>query len=179
MKIPLITLLATLTTSALAQSGKISIDPKTRQFKDGYGRSIIFHGVNMVYKIPPYIPLNETFDPENSLTDDEIGDLKDWGFNFVRLGVMWEAVESEPGIYNDTYLNSIEELINKLGDQGIYTLVDAHQDVLARRICGEGMPNFYALDNDMPHVCEPGILPYLFPYLNFCKSLKDYNFTYD
>jgi len=70
----------------------------------------------MVYKIPPYIPLNETFDPENSLTDDEIGDLKDWGFNFVRLGVMWEAVESAPGIYNDTYLDSIEELINKLGD---------------------------------------------------------------
>lgn len=31
----------------------------------------------------------------------------------------------------------------------------------------------------MPHVCEPGILPYLFPFLNFCKSIKDYSFRYD
>jgi aryl-phospho-beta-D-glucosidase BglC (GH1 family) len=27
-------------------------------------------------------------------------DLKEWGFNFVRLGVMWEAVETAPGVYN-------------------------------------------------------------------------------
>ena len=31
----------------------------------------------------------------------------------------------------------------------------------------------------MPHVCEPGILPYLFPSLNMCKSIKDYGFRYD
>ena len=37
-------------------------------------------------------------------------------------------------------------MITKLGKKGIYTLVDAHQDVLARQICGEGMPNFYAVD---------------------------------
>ena len=49
-----------------------------------------------------------------------------WGFNFVRLGVMWEAVEVAPGVYNDTYLDEIELLINKLGQNGIYTLVDAH-----------------------------------------------------
>jgi endoglycosylceramidase len=23
-----------------------------------------------------------------------------WGFNLVRLGVMWEAVETAPGVYN-------------------------------------------------------------------------------
>lgn len=57
---------------------------------------------------------------------------------------MWEAVEAAPGQYNDTYLDEVETLINKMGDAGIYSLVDAHQDVLARVICGEGMPNFYA-----------------------------------
>jgi len=67
-----------------------------------------------------------------------------WGFNFVRLGVMWEAVETAPGVYNDTYLTEVDTLITKLGKKGIYTLVDAHQDVMARKICGEGMPNFYA-----------------------------------
>jgi endoglycosylceramidase len=42
------------------------------------------------------------------------------------------------------YLTKINALITKLGEQGIYTLVDAHQDVFARSICGEGVPDFYA-----------------------------------
>jgi endoglycosylceramidase len=92
---------------------------------------------------------------------------------------MWEAVEYAPGLYNETYLDAVESLINRLGQQGIYSLIDAHQDVLARRICGEGMPDFYAVDAEMPHVCEPGILPYLFPYFNFCTSMKDYGLRYD
>lgn len=49
-----------------------------------------------------------------------------WGQNFVRLGVMWEAVERSENVYDDDYLDKIEILINKLGDAGIYTLVDAH-----------------------------------------------------
>jgi len=62
----------------------------------------------------------------------------------VRLGVMWEAVETAPGVYNQTYLNEIDSLITKLGEAGIVTLVDAHQDIMSRLVCGEGMPNFYA-----------------------------------
>lgn len=46
--------------------------------------------------------------------------------NFVRLGVMWEAVERSAGVYDDAYLDKVETLINKLGAAGIYTLVDAH-----------------------------------------------------
>lgn len=46
--------------------------------------------------------------------------------NFVRLGVMWEAVERSPGVFNETYLNEINNLITKLGNKGIYTMVDAH-----------------------------------------------------
>jgi len=57
---------------------------------------------------------------------------------------MWEAVETSPGVYNQSYLAEIDNLITKLGKKGIYTLVDAHQDVLTRLICGEGMPAFYA-----------------------------------
>lgn len=105
---------------------------------------MIYHGVNIVYKVDPYLPSRDKFDPELSLTDSEIDDLVSWGFNFVRLGVMWEAVERTQATFNQTYLDEVESLVNRLGQKGIYTLIDAHQDVLARRICGEGMPNFYA-----------------------------------
>lgn len=35
---------------------RISINPETRQFVDESGRSVMFHGVNVVYKVDPYIP---------------------------------------------------------------------------------------------------------------------------
>ena len=64
--------------------------------------------------------------PQLSLTDEDIDNLVRWGFNLVRLGVMWEAVERTPGAFNLTYLGEVEKLINRLGEKGIYTLVDAH-----------------------------------------------------
>ncbi len=64
--------------------------------------------------------------------------------NFVRLGVMWEGVERQAGVYDTEYLAKVDALITRLGEAGIYTLVDAHQDVFARTICGEGVPDFYA-----------------------------------
>ena len=140
--------------SALCQEGPIHVNNKTRMLEDAQGRSVIFHGVNVVYKVAPYIPSNGTFDPDLSLTNEDIQNMVDWGFNFVRLGVMWEAVERAPGVYNDTYLDEVTKLINKLGENGIYTLVDAHQDVFARRMCGEGVPDFYVPDNELSHKCS-------------------------
>jgi aryl-phospho-beta-D-glucosidase BglC (GH1 family) len=43
--------------------------------------------------------------PQDSLNAQDIKYLKDWGFNFVRLGVMWEAVERVAGQYDDAYLD--------------------------------------------------------------------------
>lgn len=124
------------------------------------------------------------FDSQASLTDKDISDLKEWGFNFVRLGVMWEAVEMSPGVYNETYLDEIDQLITKLGNQGIYTLVDSHQDVLSRYTCGEGMPNFYAKE-----VIENGaycfsamadkVLGPIFRHFGACKSMNSYGFRHD
>ena len=70
--------------------------------------------------------------------------LQKWGVNLVRLGVMWEAVEYSAGNYNATYLAELKTLVAKLGTYGIYTMLDAHQDVVSRSTCGEGFPDFYA-----------------------------------
>ena len=120
---------------------------------------MIFHGVNSVYKVDPYIPLTETWDSQLSLSEKDIQDLHDWGFNLMRLGVMWEAVERQYDVYDLDYLDKINALILKLGEKGIYTLVDAHQDVFSRHYCGEGMPPFYAVGKDVDHECEGFLLP--------------------
>jgi len=45
---------------ALALAGAVTV--KNSRFLDEQGRTLLFHGVNMVYKVPPYIPSNGSFD---------------------------------------------------------------------------------------------------------------------
>jgi len=42
---------------------KIRINPKTLNFEEDFTKyNVIFHGQNVVVKVPPYIPSNEGFD---------------------------------------------------------------------------------------------------------------------
>lgn len=171
--------LAGLVGFASCQEGPIRINPKTRFMVDGSNRATIFHGVNIVYKVDPYVPSKDAFDPQLSLTDADIDSLVSWGFNLVRLGVMWEAVERSPGVYNQTYLGEVNKIINRLGEKGIYTMVDAHQDVFARKICGEGMPNFVIPDEKLESKCSASIIGWIGQVIGACKSIKDYGFRID
>lgn len=123
--------------------GKVKIDPSTRKFIDQFNRTRVFHGMNAVYKVAPWHPTLSGFDPENSLSDIDAKNLKQWGFNLVRLGVMWPGVEpGERGAYNQTYLDQIETLVTNLADQDIYVILDFHQDIWHRKFCGEGVPDY-------------------------------------
>ncbi|CAM9399182.1 unnamed protein product, partial [Discosporangium mesarthrocarpum] len=93
-----------------------------------------------VYKEAPYHPIYTGFDPEESLGEEDAANLARWGFNVVRLGVLWPGVEPERGVYNHTYLEAIDDIIAILARHGIYTMVDFHQDLLTRKFCGEGIP---------------------------------------
>jgi endoglycosylceramidase len=155
------------------------------RFLDESGRQVTWHGVNVVYKQHPYIPaavLGDDF--QLALTDDDIADLKSWGFNMVRLGVMWEAVETSAGVYNQTYLDEVSALIDRLGKQGVYTLVDMHQDVLSRQICGEGIPSFIAeeylsSENYCFNSLEDYFLQPLLAHIGVCKKFTSYNYEVD
>lgn len=78
----------------------VYIDGDRRIFRDANHAHIIFHGVNIVYKQDPYLPDTEHYSPNDSLTEEDIQDLENWGFNIVRLGVIWEAVERQRGVYD-------------------------------------------------------------------------------
>jgi len=122
---------ALLVGSAVATpDGKFTVDPIDRVMRDSDDRHVIFHGVNVVYKVDPYLPNTQPesaiIDSQNSLDDADIDNLVKWGFNFVRLGVMWEGVETADGVYNEKYLKDVNDLVNRLGEKGIYTLIDSH-----------------------------------------------------
>jgi endoglycosylceramidase len=101
--------------------------------------------VNVVYKSFPYHPHNSTFDPEFSLNAEDIAFLAGNGFTVVRLYVAWTGVEPQKGVYNSTYLDVLDDYVNALGEAGIYSILDCHQDLLSPKFCGEGVPGYAAL----------------------------------
>lgn len=121
---------------------EVKIDPNSHGFIDTTGRQRIFHGMNAVYKIAPWHPDVSGFDFQNSLSAVDASNLRKWGFNIVRLGVMWPGVEPIRGSYNSTYLDQIETIVDQLASEGIYTILDFHQDLWHRKFCGEGVPDW-------------------------------------
>ena len=62
-------------------------------------------------------------------------------------------------------------------------MVDAHQDVFARVICGEGVPDFYAKDVIGDHATCLGPIDKfagpIYEQLNICHSMDDYGYAKD
>ncbi len=121
-----------------------------RWITDARGRVVIVHGINMVYKIAPYYPAAAGFG------DDDAAFLARNGFNAVRVGVIWKAVEPEPGVYDDAYLNHIAATVKTLARHGIVSLLDFHQDMYNERFQGEGAPDWAVQDDGLAPVPQRG-----------------------
>ncbi|WP_448852316.1 cellulase family glycosylhydrolase [Corynebacterium sp. 335C] len=127
---------------AIGQAGK--------WYTDGDGRAFLTAGVNMVYKHHPYTP------EAGGFNEDDAQWLADNGFDSVRLGIIWKAVEPEPGVYDDEYLASIRRTADLLTSRGIAVLIDAHQDMYNERFEGEFAPDWAVIDDGVPSVLKVG-----------------------
>lgn len=143
------TLAALLVTLTLTAAGPNAGMPQTyshagRWITDDAGRVVVFHGVNMVNKLPPYDPAALGFD------DDDVTLLVREGVNAVRVGVLWVGVEPAPGEYDDAYLERIASTVTLLHDAGIASLLDFHQDGYGVAFNGDGFPAWATLTDDLP-----------------------------
>ncbi|GAA1914491.1 cellulase family glycosylhydrolase [Nocardioides marmoribigeumensis] len=130
--------------------------PVGRWIVDPSGRVRLLHGVNMVYKRRSYSPSQVGFGR------DDAAFLRRHGFDTVRLGLIWKAVEPRPGRYDDDYLAKIRRTTRILAAQGIWVLLDFHQDLWNERFQGEGAPDWAVLDDGVPAQPQLG-----FPYNYF------------
>lgn len=144
----LVCLLFALAGVCLGANPFISVDNTTKFFVDPQGRVRLFHGVNAVYKEAPWHPELTGFDYENSLSAEDAKNLREWGFNVVRLGVEWPGVMPAKGQVNNTYLDAIETIVKTLSNEGIYSILDCHQDIFSRYYCGEGVPDWAVPKHD-------------------------------
>ena len=137
---------------------------------------VILHGVNVVYKHAPYIAYPDPGAPWNfDATDAK--KMQQLGFNVVRLGIEWQALEPGSGGPNqpkictpgapgdprefsqavaDAYLAHVKATVDLLARHGIYTLLDMHQDVYDKLFRGEGAPEWAVCTNNVPIVPKGG-----------------------
>jgi endoglycosylceramidase len=138
-------LLSTFLGPALAREKReqLILNVSGERFIDGKGREVILRGVNAGgrSKLPPFYPFDPEPDFESALSRyaDAIASL---GFNVVRLLVIYEAAEPVRGCYNEEYLAIYDRMVAAFAARGIRVIVDSHQDLYSRRLCGDGLPDW-------------------------------------
>jgi endoglycosylceramidase len=141
------------------------LSPTGTWLTNSHGQAVILHGLNEVYKVTPYEPSAGGFGA------DDAAFLAANGFNVVRLGVIWEGVEPEAGVFNDAYLASIAQTAQTLQDQGIYVVLDMHQDGYSSVFGGEGAPEWAVQDGGLPNLKQLG-----FPLSEFLNPALSHAF---
>jgi endoglycosylceramidase len=120
-----------------------------RWLTDETGRVVLLHGTNFVQKFPPVPPADVGFDA------DDAAFLRASGFNVVRLGVVFGAVMPEPGVLDQAYVSSIAGTVRVLAAEGVYALLDFHQDGYGPLVHGNGFPEWATLTDGLPNPPEP------------------------
>src|SRR4051794_839823 len=92
------------------------------QFVDAAGRTVILRGINAVGKEGS----RGTGTP--NLTEQDATRIAAMGFDVVRLGMTWDAVEPTRGRYNDAFLRRFLAQLDLLHRHGLLAIVDMHQD---------------------------------------------------
>ncbi|MCL4557900.1 MAG: cellulase family glycosylhydrolase [Deltaproteobacteria bacterium] len=110
--------------------------------RDTQGRVIVVHGVNVSQKVPPYLPDNPPA-ATISQTTAYFANIRQAGFDAVRLIIIWAGLEPSPGSIDTDYLDQIQQEVQICGDDGLLVLLDMHQDLYSQYLCyGDGAPEW-------------------------------------
>jgi len=122
-------------------AGFVSVDGTS--FRDQHQRELILNGINIIIKDASQGYLC-------GMEKEEFKQMSDWGFNVIRLGIIWDGLEPEPGVYNDSMFLCLDERISWAKEYGLYVLLDMHQDLYSR-LFSDGAPEWATITNDQPH----------------------------
>ena len=75
--------------------------------QDEYGRQLILHGLNTSSSAK-----SDTQRLPWIIESDVDREDKEFGFNFVRYLILWDAIEPQKGVFDETYLDKVEERVN-------------------------------------------------------------------
>ena len=123
---------------------KIFADGK--RLVDSLGRERIFNGFNVCDK-GVYNESTKKRDYGTLWHKGLAKDLKENGFDLIRLGLIWDAVEPQKGQYNKEYIDFIKDVLAECEAEGVYVYLDMHQDLYSGfgNGCGDGAPEWACL----------------------------------
>ena len=136
----------------------VRADRENGMFYDEDGRVRVFHGMAVSYKLSPYHPNLERFDPVMSFAEDDMRLFDKLNLNLVRLGISWAAVQPQRGSggFDLDYLAKLKRLVARCEHAGLYVVVECHQDLFSEKFNGDGAPA-WAITKDW------STLPFPFP----------------
>jgi endoglycosylceramidase len=118
---------------------------------------------------------------------NDFAQMRALGFSVVRLVVNWSQLEPTAGAYSPTFIERVAQVVSWARQQGIYVILDMHQDQYSRYILpaakgiapsgcspsggGDGAPAWAVLDDGKPGCALFGINE-----LNPAESAAFYNF---
>ena len=121
---------------------------------------------------------------------DDFAQMRALGFDVVRLVLNWSQLEPSAGTYSTTYLNRVAQVVSWARQQGVYVILDMHQDQYSRDIVpakqgtapsgctpsggSDGAPA-WAVQSDG----KPGCALFGIDELNPAESTSFYNFWHD
>lgn len=162
-------------------TGPLSVHQTTAgpQFVDRHGRTVTLRGVNVGRKTAPFVRTEAEFD------ETDVERIRSWGFNVVRLGVIWEGIAPDRDAVDDGYLARVRELVELFDAHGIHVLVDMHQDLYSRVFDGDGAPEWAVYTDGIPYQrSDPWQLDYADPAVarafdNFWLDNHDLHAAYE
>jgi endoglycosylceramidase len=79
-------------------------------------------------------PVNYLTIREPPLCRNDFAEMRALGFNVVRLALSWSLLEPQPGQYSAEYVDRIAQVVGWARDQGIYVILDMHENAYSRYI---------------------------------------------
>lgn len=95
--------------------------------KDVDGRTVLLRGAN-VNGLNDYASNGTGLPTVAPLDRTDFEAMAALGFDVVRLNIAWSALEPTPGAFDAAYVARIREAVQDAKDNGIYTVLDMHQD---------------------------------------------------
>jgi endoglycosylceramidase len=115
-----------------------------RYFRDEQGRLLLLRGINVSNgnKNAPFFPA--------WMDKADFEAIGQRGLNVIRFVLQWEAIEPEPGKFDTSYLEQVEERVGWAAEAGLYVLLDMHQDLWGPKFLGNGAPLWATIDKGLP-----------------------------
>ena len=123
--------------------------------QDQFGRQLILHGLNTSSSAKSEALRN----PWISESDVDRED-KEFGFNFVRYLIFWDAIEPQKDNFDAAYLDRVEQRVNWYTSRGMYVMLDMHQDLYSIFLGGDGAPEWACRTNGATPISLPGGSPW-------------------